>query len=246
MDADKQETTIEKYECGHCGSKSTMLICGKGKRNGSERTDFGDVDWGRTWLILLCLSCDGVNVIEESWNSEGDYDLDVHGKLNPVVAFEHLYPQKRKVFNQLPGTVAASLKVAQRLLNIEPIASAVFVGRTIEYICDDRDAKGNTLEDKIKDLSTKEGIPPRLANMAHSSRLFRNMGVHASGITEISREDATVLVYFCEAIAEYVYEAPVMLERIQKRLSELKNQESNWKSSNQKSRKKHNHWTSSA
>jgi len=236
MEQKRLSSTEIKYECGHCANVSKMLVLSKGNLDEDilETLESGNqfnITHYWIWHILRCPSCEKVNIYQEYWNSASDvasYD-GITNTYDPYTTMERLYPQDKRIFKNLPQYVKESLRVARRLLHLEPLAAAVFVGRTIEYVCADRKAKGRSLEDKIKNLAAQNEIPPQLADMAQSSRLFRNMGAHASGIDSISVEDASVLCDFCEAILEYVYEAPVMMEHIKKRLGELKAQEDQWR-----------------
>jgi len=224
----KPQMTHRKYECGHCSTNTAMSIWGENHKLTREEYEQGSISLIFLWLTLECPACGEINVYQESYFDEYP---DTPGSKPSV---DRLFPQGKRVFKNLPQFVQTSLQVARRLKSNEPLASAVFVGRTVEYVCNDRNAQGKNLEEKIKDLSSKGEIPNHLAQMAQNSRLFRNLGAHATGVDKISRSDAEILYDFCEAILEYIYEAPVMLKEIERRLSELKQEESNWKSSRKK------------
>lgn len=76
----------------------------------------------------------------------------------------------------------------------------------------------------LKDLAKREGLPEVLVEMAHRLRFFRNIGAHADEI-EITRQDALALRDLCDAILEYVYEAPEKLRKVTERINELKSNE---------------------
>jgi len=89
-------------------------------------------------------------------------------------------------------------------------------------MCKDRKATGKTLEKMLTDLRNRGEIPDRILDIANSLRFFRNIGAHADSTMEVSRKDAETLMALCEAILEYVYEAPALLEAAQEKADHLK------------------------
>jgi len=87
-----------------------------------------------------------------------------------------------------------------------------------------RNARGKTLNEKIKYLATKGEIPERLSQIAHSLRNLRNVGAHAE-LGELTLDELPVLDGPCRAILEYVYTAPQLLVRAEGHLSTLKGRE---------------------
>ena len=73
----------------------------------------------------------------------------------------------------------------------------------------------------LKDLADRGELPSTILEMANKLRFFRNIGAHASDV-DLSKEDAKVLKELCDAILEYVYEAPAMLKQVEDRISQLK------------------------
>lgn len=224
--------TPQSLQCGHCSNEAPMFIICEGKLTHyfspgqkSNIDEYEDYEEGYRlrWQILICSSCEEMNLFQQSSLSLDDYEYtDFQGteRWRESIILEQLYPS-RKRFQNLPNSVEKSYKIALRLLPIEPVAFAVFAGRTLEFLCRDREAKGKTLEKMLNDLAGRGEIPSILAEMAQSLRFFRNIGAHASEI-KISKNDALVLRDLCDAILEYVYEAPSMLQKVQERIEELK------------------------
>lgn len=216
LDETEPKLSSEPIKCGHCGNESMMYVI-VDKTEPPIKTE-----QGVTWKILRCPSCYDVNVLQHEFVDDEDFDssgwISRRQYLRPIA----LYPTRRKAFNHLPSTVERAYEVALKTYGIEPIAFAVLVGRTLEFVCQERSAKGRDLNAMLKDLVAKGELPEVIANMAHGLRFFRNISAHASEI-EVSREDAAVLRDLCEAVLEYVYEAPSMIKQLEERISQLRN-----------------------
>jgi hypothetical protein len=209
--------TPQTFHCQHCGNDVPMIMLFEGDANGSFKTkNLSDIEGVfYIWELLLCPTCANVMLFEKGCQILDEYIADS----NIFSQTRLLYPKARKLFKHLPEDVAQSYEIACKLLPIEPIACAVFVGRTLEFLCIDRNAVGNTLDKMIKDLANRRDIPEVVADMAHSLRYFRNIGAHASKVA-IDKDDAEVLLELCEVILEYVYEAPAMLQKVKNRISQ--------------------------
>lgn len=216
--------TKTPMSCPHCGNKAPMFILCDCKL--TEQVDFevgdvpGDYEYEYyRWRVLLCPSCRDVCVLQDR-QATWDEIPDVNGDWRPVTTTTFLYPMERRSFRHLPQTVAKSYGQAIKVLPVEPTMFAVAVGLTLEFLCEDRNAKGRNLAEKLGNLVQRNEIPKRLAEMAHGLRYFRNLGAHAD--IEISRRDAETLRELCETILEYVYEAPAMLQQVQDRINQLR------------------------
>ena len=75
-------------------------------------------------------------------------------------------------------------------------------------------------------LRLRGEIPGPLAEMAHQLRFLRNIGAHAT-LGELTRGEAPILDDLCNAILEYVYTAPHRVEKVAKRIDELKKRKKN-------------------
>lgn len=200
-----------------------MFIMCQGKRYLNDAEGMIDFDW--RWEVLLCPACHKVTVLEHSSDSEHEFsDVDWSGKevSHREISTVQLYPQSQRNFNNVPPSVDKSYQTAVRLMSYEPTACAVFVGRTLEFLCLDRKAKGNNLDQMLKDLAARKEIPDAILDMALNLKFFRNTGAHASNI-EVSKQDASVLIDICEVILVYVYEAAFLLQQTKERIAQIKN-----------------------
>jgi len=218
------------FVCGHCGNKAVMyVIC-----EGSEKFNVEDLDliYIKT-IALKCASCDDYNIIQEmefinrtyleflEQTSPSEQDASIYERATRK-QMQYLYPMARRKFMYVPDDVAKSYQIALKLLPIEPIACAVFIGRTLEFMCKERSANGKTLEKMLVNLRDRGDIPDRILDIANSLRFFRNISAHAVSNIEVSYNDVESLIALCEAILEYVYEAPAILQQAQDKANELK------------------------
>jgi hypothetical protein len=105
--------------------------------------------------------------------------------------------------------------------NISPNAYGVLLGRVLELVCEDRQAKGDSLHKKLQDLSTRGEIPTKLVDVARSLKDLRNVGAHAS-LGNLTADEVPILEDLTRAILEYVYGAPALAEAAVKRLNTLR------------------------
>lgn len=214
--------------CGHCGNRGPMRILTKHtesdeiKASDIEKavTDYGtfdvdygfSIDFGVTYELLQCCACNKETLRKISW----------HDGYNPDQwLLDVLYPQSESLKNSLPEAVEKSYRAALRIKNIDTNAFAVLLGRALDLVCIDRQASGESLFERIKDLASRGEIPDKLTTMAHQLRQLRNIGAHAD-LGDLTKDEIPVLQSLCEAILEYVYQAPALVERVARRIEELK------------------------
>jgi hypothetical protein len=216
----EHKLTERSYKCGHCGIDAVMLIVCQGKHTLTDERSLGDIWFTDLYELLLCPSCNTVNLIKTSYDSETspiDYDGDEYD-----ITVEYLFPRiKSGNFKNLPSLVEKSYATATKLRKIEPIASVIFSRKSLEAICDNQKATGRNLKDRIDNLAQKGAIPELLKEAAHSVRLLGNEGAHELD-AEVSADDAETLLALCDAIIGYVYEAPQLVQTIQERLAKSK------------------------
>ena len=214
---DKSEPKIR--ECFHCGNRAPMQTVATYNHTLQYGTPPSTDEDHFVWSILLCPSCQKPS-LEENFRSTFEMDIDewpIHRTI--------LYPTPQTTIEDLPENVKKAYEAALKVRNIEPNAFAVLIGRTLEIICKDRNAKGKTLYERLNDLSERNEIPGRLAEMAQGLRSLRNIGAHAD-LGEVVQSDVPILIDFCEAILEYIYRAPARITILQRRLNSSKDKSS--------------------
>jgi len=200
-------------KCGHCGNSSPMEVVShysqvSDKGDGADSYDCGDI-----FDILLCPACNKIILRTYFYHEYMESEKDTSSTI--------LYPVSRDSLLGLPAKVEKAYLAALKVRNVDVNAYGVLIGRVLELICEDRFAKGKDLNEKLKDLSAKGEIPDKLVNVAVSLRKFRNIGAHPS-VGELTIREIPLLDDLCRAILEYVYSAPHLVKKAEKRLSQLK------------------------
>jgi len=121
----------------------------------------------------------------------------------------------------VPEAVRKAYLSASKVRDIDANAYAVLLGRVLEFVCIDRKADGDTLAKRLQNLSVRNEIPERLAEVAKGLRQLRNVGAHAD-LGELTDAEVPVLDNLTRAILEYVYTAPLLVSEAEECLRRLK------------------------
>ena len=170
-------------------------------------------DEGEIYQLIECPACNNVLLREGYWHSE------LYADTGPN--YELRYPQTKDSIVGLPENISKSYEAAIKVKNIDSNAFAVLLGRVLDLICIDKNAEGDSLFERLKDLATKNIMPEQLADMAHQLRQLRNIGAHAN-LGELTRSEIPILEALNRAILEYVYSAPTLIESVQEKIDALK------------------------
>lgn len=172
-----------------------------------------DESYAEMYELLSCVTCKRIILRSHYW----------YNGLDPSeVEFNYLYPSEAKVPLGLPKHIKKAYEAAQRIRNIDPNSYGVLLGRLLEMICEDKNAKGETLNECLKDLATRNIIPEKLVGVAKGLKDLRNVAAHAF-LGELTSSELPTLDALCNAILEYVYSAPYLIKRVEFRLQRLKN-----------------------
>lgn len=208
--------SVKPIKCGHCLNISTM------KHNGSVSVTMEEVrdelgmgyDIEQVYEVLQCPACNEVTIRTYTWVDHMEED-------EVAVPFTYLYPQNRKVPDGLPQEIKKSYELAQKVRTVDANAYAVLVGRVLELVCADQNAEGRDLYHKLSDLANKGIIPSKLVDVAQKLRDLRNVGAHAV-LGELTQEEIPVLDDLINALLEYVYSAPHLVQRAESKLKRIK------------------------
>ena len=170
------------------------------------------------FLIYKCGTCQGLSLVgafeHEFDMSRGDKALP---RLYPVgsqlVPPSHMLRQKKPV----PDKLLQIYQEAWPLRKKSPSAFVNQIRRALEFICHQKNARGETLSEKLVDLSAKEIFPSNLTAMSDLIRRVGNIGSHADE-SEVDIWDAELVDDFFRAVVEYVYIAPEKIERLKQRI----------------------------
>jgi len=172
---------------------------------------------GRIYELILCPACK--QVLLASYFYHDGYD--------PTdIQYEIIYPTHEDAPEGIPSPIAKAYEAAHRVRSIDPNAFGVLLGRVLELVCEDRQAVGKDLYAKLQNLATNDEIPSKLVDVAHGIRNLRNVGAHAT-LGELTAAEVPILDALTRAILEYVYSAPLLAQKAEQRLNELRGQEDN-------------------
>ncbi len=203
----------EKLDCRHCGNVAPMRCPGAVSDTQTEEQDFGPpVEHGMIYEVLICPKCEEPSIRQGHWHDGMEDEDDWHGTI--------IYPSEPTRVAGLPNEVEREFVAAQKVATVSPNAYAVLLGRVLDVVCDDRNAVGDTLHQRLVDLANRDEIPTNLADMAHKLRQLRNVGAHAN-LGTITNDEVPVLEALCRAVLEYVYAAPQLVAQVESRLQKL-------------------------
>jgi hypothetical protein len=185
----------------------------------SSVRDYTDDSSGESWEagavydLIKCPACDNMTLRSYDWHSGYMDGSDIEYKV--------LYPLGGKVLRGLPRKIEAAYQAAHKVRNIDANAYGVLLGRVLDFVCEDRNASGKTLDQKLKSLAANIEIPSKLVDVAAGIRKLRNIGAHAN-LGELTAAELPVLDDLTRAILEYVYSAPFLAREAEERLAKLK------------------------
>ncbi|WP_111956532.1 DUF4145 domain-containing protein [Chryseobacterium lathyri] len=96
------------------------------------------------------------------------------------------------------------------------IASAIMIRKTLEEICEEREAEGKNLFVRLKDLGTKILIPKELIDAMDELRLLGNDATHieAQTFNEIGKNEIEISIEFTKEILKAVYQYESLLSKL--------------------------------
>lgn len=205
--------------CEHCGNSAPMEIVANYSGTRSYADPRCELSWnaGDVYELLRCPACESVTLRSYYW-----HDL----AMDPSeVEFKTLYPSGVDRPVGLPDSIARALDAARNVRNIDANSYGVSLGRVLELVCQDRNATGNYLADKLGDLASKGEIPEKLVGVANRLKDLRNVGAHPT-LGELTPAELPILDRLCLAILEYVYSAPYIAQQAESYFQQLKDKTS--------------------
>jgi|GEM_PF-2407070 len=155
--------------------------------------------WAVEYTLMECAGCRSPFVVKSSSPAEDDFG---YVSDDCWTLPEQVLPQVDEAIDDaVPTTIAKSYLEAKRCLRGHNYtAAALMCRRTVELICKDQNADGNSLWAMLKDLKTKLILDERMYQWADQVlRRLGNEGAHDPEY-EIEREDAIDAVEFSRAI----------------------------------------------
>lgn len=129
------------------------------------------------------------------------------------------YPPERIDFDatNLPDRILTTLEEAISCHAVKCYTAAgIMVRKTLEELCEDRQAEGPTLQKRIVALKDKVVIPDELLDGLDDLRLLGNDAAHIEAKTyqQVGREEVEISLEFTKEILKAVYQYSDLLSRL--------------------------------
>ncbi len=200
--------------CPHCCNKAPqkLIHTQHSTTPGWTLGDGEEVEMAVIYFIVVCETCNSIllycsngEVLEEGYFDESDL----------------VYPEMGELHFSVPEKVRKIYSEAFRVKRHSRNAFAVQIRRALEALCEDRNAKGKDLQQRLSYLVTKGDIPTQLSELTEVIRLLGNIGAHADS-KEIKIWQVRPLDDFFRVVVEYVYVAPRKLKDFRDGLDRFK------------------------
>jgi hypothetical protein len=189
--------------CPHCHSKAVFLAV-----TNSHEEEF-DYMWHRElYAGMQCQGCGGfiLGCVAKS-EEHGKWEYRLHYPLGTP---------DDTVADEIPPHIASDFSEALRCLWVKAYrATVAMCARALQTSCDEKEAKGGTLNKQIDDLGSRGVITEPLRQWAHQVRLTRNRELHETTDdpdTAIGEKDAESIVAFTREYFHHVYVMPALLK----------------------------------
>jgi uncharacterized protein (UPF0147 family) len=208
MEAHPKVNPPKVLRCAYCGN-NTVHVCTyrEDYEEVSDETIDGIPIWDDRWFaILKCTTCSKPSIYKDQWD-------EANKKWVAALA----YPTPMSAPKEVPAKIREAFDEAISVLQRSPSLTAVGIRKCLEGICDDQNAQGHTLAQRINFLGSTGVIPRTLTSMMDASRAFGNIGAHF-GESSLTADEVRVLIEFTLAIFEYIYVAPARIESVRNSL----------------------------
>ena len=154
-----------------------------------------------TWLLLSCPVCGKLTLFETVDNSYGC-----------TTSSNVIYPICSINCTGVPDNIRTAFESALK----------VALRRVLEAICKDKNAKGKTLEEMIKDMISSGTLPPMFDDACWIIRQLGNSAAHADKKT-FSSYQVDQTIEFIQSIINYLYSLPRNIKMLRTKIEEEKN-----------------------
>lgn len=165
----------------------------------SKYGEYDDINNIRVSFILLkCPRCLNPFLVRQ--------DAEEYEEGEDLIRDTVLYPAPDRLPSPwLPKPIAATFQEALLCFKVGAnTAAAIMCRKVLEGIAQEHNAKAKTLAGAIKELRDRGIIESNLFEWAEALRLFGNEAAHGVD-TQISREDASDIIQFTDALLEYLF-----------------------------------------
>jgi hypothetical protein len=211
METKAKTASSQILTCPHCGKTTNHDLAYRENYTGSiDDTEEGPPVGDDGWLaILKCKTCNRSSIYRNEWDNEQQKWVEILIYPNPVRAQREVPEKIRKKFDE-----------AISVLKKSPSLTAVGIRKCLEGICDDKQAQGTTLAERISYLGANGFIPLPLSDMVDTSQTIRNIGSHF-GNMDISLDEVNVLIEYTLALFECLYVVQERIDSVRKSVNNL-------------------------
>lgn len=212
--------------CPHCGNESPQELKHVQRCEWVEKPLAFDEELAidRTYFVAACGTCDHI-LLYSHWGideSEHDAQYFVGSHLeypDPLTLHSPILPTS---LQPIPVGVQSIYSEAVKVKRSSPNGFAVLVARALEAICKDKGAKPGSFHHMIEDLVAREKpiLPGPIGEAARLLKRLRNVGAHDDPKT-IKPNQVEAIDRCFRMVVEYLYVAPVMVEVLEKSLTEF-------------------------
>lgn len=191
--------------CPHCGSIGTFY--GQNPSTGYQfTTEFGGTNYGLN-LIFGSRLCPNPNC------SRPIFVVEQNGSV------AYAAPPQTIDFDtsNVPSKISDSLKEAIVCLAVGCFrASALMIRRTLEEICDDKNASGDNLKKRIESLSSTIVVPSALIAAIDQLRILGNDAAHVEAKTydSIGKNEIEIGIILCKEFIKATYQLDELVSQL--------------------------------
>ena len=164
-----------------------------------------------TWLLLSCPVCGKLTLFETVDNSYGC-----------TTSSNVIYPICSINCTVVPDNIRTAFESALKVKKIDLAICSLALRRVLEAICKDKNAKGKTLEEMIKDMISSGTLPPMFDDACWIIRQLGNSAAHADKKT-FSSYQVDQTIEFIQSIINYLYSLPRNIKMLRTKIEEEKN-----------------------
>ena len=211
METNTQKALSKILTCPHCGKITDQgFVHHEDYTKSNVETEEGHPTGGDRWFaILKCKTCNKPSVYRNEWDEKQRKWVAILTYPIPIQAPKEVPAKIRKVFDD-----------AISVLTKSPSLTAVGIRKCLEGICDDKQAQGNTLTERINNLGSNGFIPLTLSDIVNTSQTIGKIGSHF-GNMDISLDEVNVLIEYTLAMFECLYVVQDKIDSVQSSIDNL-------------------------